>query len=273
MRTSGEGLGTPMDLDDNESFGPIKTAQTAEGTHRVGGAIASLCVVETCISFLAVVPILETSSGEPTRDKELTQLVLDCSYERLFLVGPIFFSKIRQRILNLSPNNLKNFLEKLGFLVTGNYTYGRCEKVLLLLIHFLQSTLHIWVQESVRTTDVGKDIGQLLHWLSKLIRNKHARSWKVRDAIAIFFDVYLSQDPRQKVWKFGDLDSQEIDSPPLDTLPFAMLPCLSADVDIRVRFRAAVVNARLFSIAQSLDLDSMALYSDILQCLTKEIDE
>jgi ataxia telangiectasia mutated family protein len=262
-----------MDIDYSESFAPIRNAQATADSQKFGDASAARCVAEVCISSLAVIPVLESSSGEPTRDKELTELVLKCSDERFFLAARVFFTHVRQRILSLSPNGLQNFLDKFSSLVTSNYTYGRREEVLLLLIHFLRSTLRVWLQDNIYHTETGKNVSDLLHWLSHLIKNKTARSWRVRDAITVFFDDYLSQDPTQKFWRSGDDSSEGPDFEPSDILPATLIPHIAADDDIRVRFRAAVANARLFLIVERLNVDPMNLYRGILSCLTKDIDE
>jgi ataxia telangiectasia mutated family protein len=262
-----------MDVDYPESFGSIKTSHAVAEIERICATSASRCVVEICVSFLAVVPVLESSSDEPTRDKELTDLVLDCSPEFFFFVAPVFFSNVQRRILKLTPNNLKRFLDKFSSVVTGSYTFGRREMVLLLLVFFMQSTLPVWLHENVRATDVGKNVGDFLEWLSQLIKKNSARSWKVRDAIARFLDDYLSHDPSQGFWNSEQDLSQNTNPVPPDSLPSALLPLMAEDDDIRVRFRVASLNSRLFSIAQPVDVDPMVLYSSVLKHLTKNIDE
>jgi serine-protein kinase ATM len=261
---------------DNDGFGPTVTSHAILDAHEGDSANARRIVIETCISLLSIVPVLGSASGEPTRDKDLTSLVLDSSDESFFLVATVFFSKVRQKILGLNTNNFNKFLSKIGLLVTGNYFYSRREEMLLLLIHFLRSTLPIWLQDNVSSTDNANGVRDLLHWLSNLTTKQLARSWRVRDAIAVFMGEYLVLDPLQKVWSYGGdhiAESQESNKISLDSLPVYMLPQLAADADIRVRFRAAVVNSRLFSIAQSLQLDRMDIYAYLLECLTKNLDE
>jgi ataxia telangiectasia mutated family protein len=52
-----------------------------------------------------------------------------------------------------------------------------------------------------------------------------------------------------------------------------MLPGLGADEDIRVRFRAAVANSRLFTIARVVGQDPILLYDTIKRSLTLNILE
>jgi serine-protein kinase ATM len=259
-----------MDMDYSESFGSTKTSLAVAQIEKICAASASRCVVEICVSFLAAVPVLESSSDEPTRDKELTDLVLDCSPEYFLFVAPAFFSNVRRKILNLTPNNLKRFLDKFSSLVAENYTYGRREMVLLLLVFFTQSTLPIWLHENVRSTDVGKNVSDFLQWFSQLIKKNSARSWKVRDAIARFLDDYLSHDPAQSFLNAEQDLSQNTDP---DSLPSALLPLMGEDEDIRVRFRVASLNARLLSVTQPFNVDLMVLYTSILGHMTIDTDK
>jgi ataxia telangiectasia mutated family protein len=255
-----------MDVDDKDGFGPIRTTQTAtplaENQH-LNNSGANCCITEICVSFLTLVPILQSSSGEPTRDKELTEFVLDCAAESFILVGYAFFNKICQRTLTLSMNNLDNFLEKLESLLQ-EYAWSRSEKIQLLAVHLLQSTLPLWLQRSVAVADTGHKIRLLCDWLSNMIIKKKARYWRVRDYIARFLEKYLSLDPQQEIWLIRD-DAELLQN---NQLPQSMLPSLGADEDIRVRFRAAVLSPRLFSVARTIGRDPMLVYVDIKQYLT-----
>lgn len=263
-----------MDADEKDGFGPIRTTQQSPETHQqTENTKATQCIIEVCTTFLAVAPILQSSSGEPTRDRELTELVLECSVEKFLIVGPIFFDKVRQRTLNMSVNIFNDFLHKFEEILTP-YVYSRSETVQLLVTHFLDSTMHLWLQQSVATSEVGDKARQLCRWRADLLRRNKIRSWKVRDRFARFLDRYLALDPLQVVWSIAshDEDGNDVEEG-LEVLPAAMLPMLGADEDIRVRFRAAVVNARLFSIARSIEHDSLLLYNDIKQWYTVDIDK
>ena len=105
-----------MDVDDGDGFGPIRTTraitQSAEARHQADNVWANQYIANSCMAFLAIVPILQSSSGEPTRDKALTDMVLNCSEDKFLLVGPIYFGKVRQKILNISLNIIDSFLDK-----------------------------------------------------------------------------------------------------------------------------------------------------------------
>jgi serine-protein kinase ATM len=262
-----------MDVDDKDGFGPIRTTRTigaSTETRQADDIGTNRCIAEICMSFLTVVPILQSSSGEPTRDAELTDFVLGCVDEKFFLLAPIFLDNVRQRTLNLNVNTLDNFLDKLAPLL-GTYIYSRSERLQLLVTQFLHSTLPIWLQKSVATTDVGHHIRQLTAWLSEIVRNKKIRYWRVRDSIIRFLDDYLALDPRQEIWTLFD-DDDGVGTSEFQQ-PVAILPFLGADEDIRVRFRAGVANARLFSLARQIGQDAEGVYVDIKEWLTREMDK
>jgi serine-protein kinase ATM len=263
-----------MDVDDKDGFGPIRTTRMAGAsaeTQHADDTSANRCTAEICISFLTLVPILQSSSGEPTRDKELTDLVLDCADTTFFLLCPIFLDKVHQRVLNLNTDNLENLLYKLEPLLRP-YPYSQSEGMQLLVTQFLHSTLPIWLQKSVATTDLGRHIRQLAGWLCEILKNKKIRYWRVRDSVIHFLDGYLTLDPFQEICSMPD-DDEGITTIKYDQLPAALLPFLVADEDIRVRVRAGVASARLFSLARQIGQPAERVYLDIKEWLTREMDK
>jgi len=255
-------LQSTNEADDKDGFGPIRTTQRSPETRpQTEVGTAHRCIIEACVSFLAVVPILQSTSGEPTRDKELAELVLN-SNDKFHLVASIFFNKVAHRLLNLSSNNLQQFLDKIEQLLT-QYNYSRSEKMQALATQVLDSTLHLWLQDSVKSSDVGEDIRVLCRWISDILREDKIRSWRLRDLVVRFLDRYLAMDPKQAAWPISE-DGLEV-------LPANLLPILGADRDIRVRFRVAVVNARLFSIARDIGCEPLVLYNTIKQRLTIDL--
>jgi len=264
-----------MDVDDGDGFAPIRTThsitQAAETSLQADSVRAIQRIADTCMAFLAIVPILQSSSGEPTRDKDLTELVLNCSDDKFLLLGPIYFGKVRQRILNMSLNVLDDFLGKFDQMLKP-YTYSRSEKLQLLTTQFLDSTLHHWKQDAVSSSEVGERIRDLCQWLSHTLRKNQIRSWRTRDCVARFMKRYIAEDAEQTMWSMVLPDEEGGHVEP-EALPAAILPMLGADQDIRVRFRVAFENASLFSVARKTGRDPSELYIEIKEWLTDDIDE
>jgi ataxia telangiectasia mutated family protein len=264
-----------MDIDDKDGFAPIRTshniAQSTETGQQANSAHASRFVIGIGMAFLATVPILQSSSGEPTRDKDMTELVLSSSGDAFLLLGPIYFEKVRQGILSISLNVLDNFLDKFGSMLT-QYGYSRSEKLQLLTTQFLDSTLKYWLKDAVSNSEVGERIRALCRWLSQALRGQKIRSWRSRDCVVRFLTRYIAEDAAQAVWSIPPADEKDLDEEP-ETLPVAMLPRLGADEDIRIRFRVAGANASLFSAARKTGRDPSQLYLEIKEWLTKDILE
>ncbi|KAJ7442296.1 hypothetical protein FB451DRAFT_1440423 [Mycena latifolia] len=203
------------------------SAEHAKDTRKQAAANSFVrCIAEVSIAFLTVIPILQSASGEPTSDKELTELVL-----------------------NSSPQS------EIGQMVT---------------IRFLESTLHIW---SVATGERAENVRYICSWLSSALRagqtdRTHIRSWKVRDALARFYDRYLAHDPSQAAW----YNAAEDDKERAQGLPTKVLPAMNRDDDTRVRFRAAVLNSHLFAVGRSTGHDAAAVYSPISESFPRDLD-
>ncbi|KAH7923978.1 hypothetical protein BV22DRAFT_1196306 [Leucogyrophana mollusca] len=257
--------------DDKDGFGPIRTTratlQTPEENQDQEHNRASRYLTELCMSFLAVAPILQSSSGEPTRDKQLNELVLECPDDKFLLVGPAYLNQVRRRLLNVNVKVLDEILDKLGDLLR-DYTYSQSVQLQLLATNVLSSTSHIWLQKSCAESELGENVRSLCSWISQITETKKVRSWRVRDTISRFFDWYLSQDPSLSFWPKVNHEDDE-DEPVAS--PATILPILGADEDIRVRFRAAVANARLFSIARATGREALNLYEEIRVSLTRDL--
>lgn len=272
---SGNGVAeAPIDVYDRDGFAPIRTTQViaalADTGHETSRRQGERRIATLCVNFLAIVPVLQSSSGVPTRNKELTELVLNCPDEEFTVLSPAFFGNIRHKYINIGHVVLDNFLEKLNIMLR-KYRYSRSESLQCLVTEFLDSTLDQWSAESVACSDVGEKVRQLCRWLGDMLLGNKIRSWRTRDAVCRFLTRYIVSDPAQSIWSTPLPDDEdEVDK---DALPASMLPRLGADQDIRIRFRAATANAMLFEVARRSPRDPAELYANIKGWLTTDIDE
>jgi ataxia telangiectasia mutated family protein len=237
---------------DNDGFGPIRTTatrQSSDVSEDNGTSYSSRYVLEVCIAFLTVGPTLQSASGEPTRDKSLTDLLLNCAPAVFLSVCPILFQKTREGFVNLSVKNLDGFLDELGSLLQL-YEYARSKRAQLLAAQFLDSTLDIWASRQIAIGEVLGKVQHVCDWLSGALKKQKIKDWLVRDFFARFLDRYLAKDP-----------------------PNALLPMMNSDEDIRVRFRVAAINARLFAVARHVEQPAAELYDSIKQWYTVDLDE
>jgi len=255
------------DVDDKDGFGPIRTTPAHGSSRTIQTAEDSQPaqqLFQTCVSFLTCGPFLQSASGEPTRDKELTEIVLRCAEDqpaRFGLVCPIFLNHIRHGTLNLHLKHLDSFLNQMSELLK-QYQFARSERIHQLVIDLLDSTLNIWLTPQAQSNDVGEMVGELCAWLAKALRKQKISTWTLRDALAQFLDRYLSLDPSQTFW-----------STTVDDLPTALLPMMIADHDIRVRFRAAVLNTRLFDLEVHTGISPTSMYTLVQKWYTVDLEK
>ncbi|KAG6845486.1 hypothetical protein H0H87_008383, partial [Tephrocybe sp. NHM501043] len=236
------------DGDEHDGFGPIRMATEQSSVHKdeaTTNVISNRYTMDVCISFLTIGPALQSTSGEPTRDKELVDDVSKCAESRpeaFLAVLPVLFGKIRQHVLDLSIKSIDTLLNDLSRLLEL-YQYSRSHRLQSVVIQFLASTLNLWAS-GVTIGDIMDKISQLCQWLAANLRKSKIRSWEVRDLFARFMDQYLLQDPDEHAWDFSEDGSNK------DLLPSSLLPEMGRDDDTRVRFRVAALNGHLFAHAR-----------------------
>ncbi|KAF8892281.1 hypothetical protein BD779DRAFT_1512002 [Infundibulicybe gibba] len=239
-----------------DGFGPIRTATNLNSPESNKPLAADLC-----IALLATAPLLQTAAGEPTRDNQLMELIVgsaeDHGPEIFSLLLSICLDQVRQGTLSLTSANLESILDTIPDWLPA-YAYSRS---------FLDSTMEIWSAAGTTSAVVVNRAQKLYIWLAGLFSGKNFNSWKVRDSMARFFDKFISMDPHQRALISG------ANSIPQDTLPIQLLPTLGSDEDIRVRFRVAVLAARLFSTTTSAGISPVLLYRSIIDGQTRDTNE
>ncbi|EIW79348.1 hypothetical protein CONPUDRAFT_74806 [Coniophora puteana RWD-64-598 SS2] len=263
---SGQGSGGDhaANVSDKDGFGPIRTGQSSDPTNEKGMSDnLRISVVKTAVDLLALLPMLQATSAEPVRDRELTNFFMECSDADFIALGPSYFDQVGKRLLNLSADTLDQFLLKLEPML-GQYAYKRSEEVILYACHILNSTMHLWLQDSFANADVGDHVRELCSWLARVARERKIRSWRIRDTICRFLSNYVKLDPEQIFWSTENGDAHS---------PSFLLPMMGADDDTRVRFRAATCNAQLLSHLQKAGVDESLLYDEIKKWLTRDLGE
>lgn len=233
-------------------------ARDLQGPH--ASAILSR-VIHTCMSTLATIPVLQSSSGEPTRDLELFELIKDLEGEAFFSLAGAYFSFVRQHMLHLNASNLTSLLEKIGSLAREHF-YSRSETLRLLAISALRSTMHVWASPSSSDDTLSSMVGALSTWLISTLDKRHMLSWRIADSTVQFLDDYLRADPSEQYWA-RDEDNK---------LPHTALHDLVADVDIRVRLRAVIASARSFGIIKNLQTTPKDWYNLVRERLSTNTD-
>lgn len=264
-------------MDEKDDFGPIRaeSVQQSEVIRHQDEEVYLRYIFSVCVGFLTVGPSLQSAAGEPMRDKELMSAVLTCTAkkpDRFFIVCPILLAKIRQRVLYLGAKVLDSLLDELSKLL-GVYAYSKSDRLQVLVVQVLQSTMDLWLTPQVSTSEVGDKIREMYEWLSGALRKKKFSSWMTRDAFSVFLDEYLERDPEQGMWSAAGDNGNVRGSDQQSSLPASLLMLLNSDEDIRVRFRMAALVGRLFSAPRHLKFGPMAMYRDLRQYFTKNLDK
>nr|GAT47337.1 predicted protein [Mycena chlorophos] len=265
---------TNQPRDDDFDQAPMRDA-------RASGS-SSLAIVrhiaDICISFLSVIPLRLSASGNPTREPQLTDLVFNCTKEdtvlaapevvneRSFIVYEVFLSHVRSNHLAFSDIDYDRFIEELSQII-GIQHYARSNIAHMLVITFIGSTLERWIKfPSPQAVNTRKLCAALSWWLM----GGTLRSWTVRDALARLYDRYLELDPHAANWYVAGEDPKAH----AKGLPSDMLPTLNADEDARVRFRAAGLATKLLTVRRTGGLDIMKdVYGSLLETYPKDLSE
>jgi serine-protein kinase ATM len=270
--------GIEADQDDFGLTGGTITAAPVEAQRQTNGRIYVESILDVCMSFLAIGPILQSSGEEPTRDRELTDIVLNCDGDEFLLASKAYLVNVRRRALNINLATLDNLLVKFASLST-QYIYQLNDELKLMIIRLLDSTAHLWTQPDFVGYDTVDKVRNFFGWLLELVRvskdedgkrtKTKVRSWRVRDTFVAFLARYMSLDPLERLWTTGsssvdvaDADAGSNDDCP-PTLPSHILPAINQDEDIRVRFRSAYANATLFNLSRFNNSHPMVHYREI----------
>ncbi|KAJ3557512.1 hypothetical protein NP233_g11720 [Leucocoprinus birnbaumii] len=207
--------------------------------------------------FIAAGPLLQSISGEPTRDTDIIDTILGCGIEHAqgFLSGlSCLLAEVRRRTFSLSTN-LQGYLDTLDDFF-GSYEYEQSERMQQLVSQFLHSILEIWLTNA----ETRSQVHALPKWLLKRNRKGTAKYRTERDAFIRFVDKMTLREPRALEWLLMSGDKELSDETLLTSLP---LIGWNQDSDIRIRFRVAILNARVFHAIQHLDIYPSALYKGI----------
>ena len=273
------------DQDDFCLTGGISTAAPVEAQRQSSGRVHVESILAVCMSFFALGPILQSSGEEPTRDRELTDIVLNCDGDEFLLASRAYLVNVRRRALNINMATLDNLLVKFASLST-QYIYQLNDELKLMIIRLLDSTAHLWTQPDLVGYDTVDKVRNFFGWLLELVRitkdedgrkkKTKIRSWRVRDDFVAFLVRYMSLDPFERIWatRSPSVDAGDADSsdgfPP--TLPSQALPTINQDDDIRVRFRSAYANATLFNLSRFNNNQPMVHYREIHASLCTNVE-
>ena len=249
-----------LENDERDSFGPTRITSSSMGftSQGIPGNDAYLArILEVCMRFLAAGPLLQSVSGEPTKDIYTINTILECGIVNAngFLIGfSLLLAEIKRRTFSLG-NNLQRYLDVLDDFF-GSYEYEQSERMQQIVSKFLHSILDLWLTN----VEVRNQVDALPKWLLKSHRKGRAKYKTERDAFIRFVDKMTLQEPQALEWLLLSENQGLSEDVLLNYLPLQMW---NQDNDVRIRFRVAVLNARLFHAIQRLDVYPSKLYTGI----------
>lgn len=250
-----------MEVDEADGFGPIRTSQTTQAEKNLDVNPTLRHISKICIDFLALIPILQSTNGETTRDKELLEIILGADGGAFLAMIPAYSDNVRRGRFNLGANATDTLLLRFSDHM-GDPSFAKREQTHLEVIRFLDATVGVWLQPLV--VDVLSKVQTLYKFYSDMIVRKKIRSWRIRYAFSRFMSGYLNKDPRQKTWNDAEADC---------SLPSELLPQLGSDEDIRVRFKLATISAKLLSPTNLADKDASTVYDELKKGLSTDITQ
>lgn len=263
-RTSAGGMGT--ETDEHDGFGPVRVVASQTSPLQSGTSEADPFVkrtMEVCLRFVAAGPLLHSMSGEPTRDTEIIDSILACGVDNangFFISFPLLLSEVQRRTFCLG-NNLQHCLDALGEFF-GSYEYEKSEQMQQISSQFLHAIIELWFSNA----EIRSQVKALPKWLLKRHRNEKAKYRSERDAFIRFVDQLVLRQPRSLEWLLLKQNEELSDELLLSSLP---LEAWNRDSDIRVRFRVAILNARLFHALQCLDIYPSVFYTGIREYINR----
>ncbi|EJD07243.1 uncharacterized protein FOMMEDRAFT_100399 [Fomitiporia mediterranea MF3/22] len=260
---------SPVLEDEKDGFGPIRTsnAPIIDMTNETGDQSVFKRIICMCVDSIAMAPVLRSSEGQVARDKTLADVVCSsASVEKFQVIIEPFLLHVRQENIRPTPSNIDALLTYIEEPLLS-YNYGCSDDLHSTVIQLLDATAHIWLQRSFPAETASK-VRTVIAWLANNLRNETLCWWRTRDALCRFFDHYLSLDPL-RLFLTDQTDGDALDT---ENLPDSLLPFMSKDEDIRVRFTAALSCARLFSTPYIRTKDQMQVYTVIREQLCRELD-
>lgn len=260
---------------DADDFDPIRTTRATPGLtnnlqHNPEANAHVKRLSSLIVNFLAMAPVLQSSDGQSTREKFIADLVCKCDDHKFTILGHPYLHHVQIGHVYMSSSTLNKLLDRFEGLLMS-YAYSRSEPTLLLAIHVLMASTDVWLQRQSLDPELSNKVRQLCQWFSDMLRQKKMRSWRIRDCLIRFYDFYLSLDPKQSfLTREATGEEEELDP---EALPDRLMPTVSADEDIRVRFTVAVSCARLQSSSYIDDKDPTQVYDNMREYLCVQLSK
>lgn len=226
------------DVSKTSSFSPARVCQS---------------LIKTAFTCVTRVLSLQASSLEPSRQKEMFDMLADCDGPQFIALGTIVFEAVRLGRLHLGVIVADEVLNSFEYFLQS-YPYSKDESMYLLTITFLESTLPLWVKMSTAKDSFGSKIRVLCDFFTTEVEEGRLRSARVRTRLIVFLENYFKTDPHNLVWQLSFNKKKLL--PILD-----VMKKFSRDADVYVRSQTASSLANLFTFASPVITEAFKTYT------------
>lgn len=255
--------------DDQDGFAPMRVSDSPAdemiSQADNGGSIQT--IFNVCIDFLVLSAALPSAAVGTNASNTLVDMLCACENTDLLLLAlEPFLRHVQHRNHQLPLSDLDKLLVRIEEPLMS-YRYANSDALHVTIIHLLEASMAGWLPTRP-TSDISGKVYTLIKWFIESLRGGKLRSWRTRDTLGRFLEQYIRLDPSQRFLTDDDgiiMDGSET----LDSL----IPFLTKDEDMRVRFTAARAVASLFSSDYAHINDPMAVYTNLREQLCIDLSK
>lgn len=254
---------SPVAEEEQDEFAPIRvdSAPTNELARTIDNAGTAETVISICVDFLILAPAMRSTDTVPTKDRTLIDIICTCKeHANFLLVLDSLLTHVRLNTFSLSASDCDRLLSTIEGPLRS-YQYSNSAALHHTVINLLRATMKLWIPLS-ESDGLYEKIRAVVAWLSRALQANKLMSWHTRDSIGRFLEEYVKQGPTQRILADDD-----------DIVEDDLIPFLTKDEDIRVRFTAARAVSCLFTTASARGKDPTEVYASIREQLCVDLSK
>lgn len=218
--------------------------------------------LNVAVRALVTSAYFEENNGKPVRLRSLVKGLLEDTGVHFILLTHHLLDAFCSEYFTFAGNELEAIIEKIGTELLPSYEYSRNVDLQLLVIKFLQATVHQWGRDEAIELPYADKARKLAAWFAEQLLARNLPVWQVRTACIDMLKAFIVS---KHLTAFGQgseplatWDGQELQ-------PDEVLIRVLDDVDFRVRFRLAPVIGRICSRIHEDGRQAFSVWTSILK--------
>jgi ataxia telangiectasia mutated family protein len=264
--TPTEAAKTAREQDDDIWAGIAPKGAQQEALYEISQGPNEESTTRVCISAMLALSLSSKSDlgGSALVKKYIVSS--ESSVPFLLLSGSLIFEKTSKGELSFIMEELEEVLQTIGDDLLADYKYERTVEAQLVALDFLDGTLSQWSAPSQADDFFLKKALKVCVYFVKQF-SKGALLWRVEERLGRFLEHFIKSAMQE------NSPLREVKSPVLEieTLIKSLLT-LNGRPDIRVRWSATTMTARLYEIWAQLGFNTLVLYEHTIPLLSMETD-